>query len=140
MIIVDGGKGQLSVAYNALRSLGIEKMLPIVGIAKRLEEIYYPGDSIPIYIDKKSESLKLIQQLRNEAHRFAITFHRQKRSNSFLVSSLDGIKGIGPSSRTQLLDFFKSVDKIKTATKEELAAVVGNAKAELLLQHYAKDN
>lgn len=139
LIIVDGGKGQLSVAYNALRSLGIEKKVPVVGIAKRLEEIYYPGDTLPLYIDKKSESLKLIQQLRNEAHRFAITFHRQKRSNSFLVSSLDKIKGIGPTSRTQLLDYFKSVDKIKTATKQELAAVVGNAKAEVLIKHFQKE-
>lgn len=139
LIIVDGGKGQLSVAYNALRSLGIEKKVPVVGIAKRLEEIYYPGDTLPLYIDKKSESLKLIQQLRNEAHRFAITFHRQKRSNSFLVSSLDKIKGIGPASRTQLLDYFKSVDKIKTATKQELAAVVGNAKAEVLIKHFQKE-
>ena len=139
LIIVDGGKGQLSVAYEALRSLGIEKRIPIVGIAKRLEEIYYPGDSMPLYIDKKSESLKLIQQLRNEAHRFAITFHRQKRSNSFLISSLDNIKGIGPATRTQLLDFFKSVDKIKSATKDELAAVIGNAKAELLIKHYSEE-
>ncbi len=139
LIIVDGGKGQLSVAYNALRSLGIEKRLPIVGIAKRLEEIYYPGDSYPLYIDKKSESLKLIQQLRNEAHRFAITFHRQKRSNSFLVSSLDKIKGIGPTSRNQLLDFFKSTEKIKTATQEELANIIGNSKATLVFDYYRKD-
>jgi excinuclease ABC subunit C len=139
LIIVDGGKGQLSVAYQALRSLGIEKRIPIVGIAKRLEEIYYPGDTTPLYIDKKSESLKLIQQLRNEAHRFAITFHRQKRSNSFLISSLDNIKGIGPASRTQLLDAFKSVDKIRVATKRQLAEILGNAKAELIIKHYSKE-
>lgn len=139
LIIVDGGKGQLSVSHEALRNLGIEKKVPIVGIAKRLEEIYYPGDSLPLYIDKKSESLKLIQYLRNEAHRFAITFHRDKRSGSFLTSSLDKIKGIGPSTRNQLLDHFKSVDKIKKAPLEELIVVIGNAKAKLVSSYYKKN-
>lgn len=138
LIIVDGGKGQLSVAYGALRNLGIEKKVPIVGIAKRLEEIYYPGDTLPLYIDKKSESLKLIQQLRNEAHRFAITFHRDKRSQGFLKSSLDQIKGIGPATRNQLLDHFKGTEKIKTAPLEELSAVIGNAKAKLVFDYYRK--
>ena len=132
LIIIDGGKGQLSSALKSLDHLGLRNKIAIIGIAKRLEEIYYPGDSIPLYLDKKSETLKIIQQLRNEAHRFGITFHRQKRSKSALNSELLQIKGIGEQTATQLLKKFKSVKRIKAATKEEISEQVGGAKAEII--------
>ena len=132
LIIIDGGKGQLSSSLKSLDRLGLRNKIAIIGIAKRLEEIYYPGDSIPLYLDKKSETLKIIQQLRNEAHRFGITFHRQKRSKSAINSELLQIKGIGEQTSTQLLKKFKSVKRIKAATKEEISEQVGAAKAEII--------
>ncbi len=132
LIVIDGGKGQLSSALKSLDRLGLRNKIAIIGIAKRLEEIYYPGDSIPLYLDKKSETLKIIQQLRNEAHRFGITFHRQKRSKSAVNSELTQIKGIGEQTATQLLKKFKSVKRIKHASKEEISQEVGLAKAEII--------
>ena len=135
LVVIDGGKGQLSAAMNSLKKLGIEKKLTIIGIAKRLEEIYYPGDSVPLYIDKKSDSLRIIQQLRDEAHRFGITFHRKKRDNGTLVSELSEIDGIGKTTIEKLLRKFKSVKKIKMASAEELATVL-NQKQLIALQNY----
>jgi len=132
LIIVDGGKGQLHAACESLRELNLYGQIPIIGIAKRLEEIYYPDDSVPLYLDKNSESLKLIQQLRDEAHRFGITFHRQKRSKNQVVSELDEIEGIGEKSKTALLSHFKSVKRLKTASVDEITALIGKSKAEAL--------
>ena len=129
LIIIDGGKGQLSSALKSLDLLGLRGKIAIIGIAKRLEEIYFPGDSIPLYLDKKSESLKIIQQLRNEAHRFGITFHRTKRSNAAIDSELESIDGVGEKTATDLLKTFKSVKRIKEASIEKLAEVVGVSKA-----------
>ncbi len=136
LIIVDGGKGQLSSGVKALETLGLRGKIAIVGIAKRLEEIYYPGDSIPLYLDKKSESLKIIQQLRNEAHRFGITFHRNKRSKAALGTELSTINGIGEKTSVELLKHFRSISKIKLASKKSLAEVVGAAKAQIIHNHY----
>jgi len=130
LIIVDGGKGQLSSACEALKELNLYGQIPIIGIAKRLEEIYFPEDSLPIYIDKKSESLKLIQQLRDEAHRFGITAHRNKRSKNFLISELEEMEGIGKITAQKLLKHFKSMKGIKDASLEELQEVLGKVKAE----------
>ncbi|EKF54822.1 excinuclease ABC subunit C [Galbibacter marinus] len=138
LIVIDGGKGQLSSALKSLDRLGLRNKIAIIGIAKRLEEIYYPGDSIPLYLDKKSETLKIIQQLRNEAHRFGITFHRQKRSKSAISSELLQIKGIGEKTATQLLKKFKSVKRIKEATKKEISEQVGAAKAEIIYKALQK--
>ncbi len=132
LVVVDGGKGQLSSAMEALRSLGLYGTIPIIGIAKRLEEIYYPGDQFPVHINKKSESLKLLQQLRDEAHRFAITFHRDQRSKGALKSGLTGIKGVGEKTAWKLLKKFRSVKKISEAGLEELVVIVGRAKAKVL--------
>lgn len=129
LVIIDGGKGQLSAALEAVSILGIREQLTIIGIAKKLEEIYFPGDSIPLYIDKKSESLKLIQMIRNEAHRFAIKFHRNTRSKKFTSTQLTGIKGVGEKTAEKLLKHFGSVKKIKEASDEELIKVVGQAAA-----------
>ncbi len=137
LIVIDGGKGQLSAACDALKALNIYGQIPIVGIAKRLEEIYFPGDSLPLYIDKKSESLKLIQQIRDEAHRFAITFHRDKRSQSSLVSELEGIEGIGRKTATTLLKHFKSVKIIRSSSVDELATLIGKDKAEKVLAYFS---
>lgn len=136
LVIVDGGKGQLSAGLEALERLNLRGKLPIVGIAKRLEEIFFPGDSLPLYIDKKSESLKVIQYMRNEAHRFGIEHHRNKRSKAALVSELSQIKGIGPKTEQQLIHHFKSMSGIKSATKTELETVIGSAKAQLLLNYF----
>jgi excinuclease ABC subunit C len=132
LIIIDGGKGQLGAALNALEKLDLRGKVAICGIAKRLEEIFFPGDSLPIYIDKRSESLKVIQYMRNEAHRFGITHHRNKRSKSSLTSALLDIPGIGPKTQAQLMKHFKTVSAIQQASLEELAKVVGEAKAKLL--------
>lgn len=129
LIVIDGGKGQLSSALKSLDVLGLRGKIAIIGIAKRLEEIYFPGDSIPLYLDKKSESLKIIQHLRNEAHRFGITFHRNKRSNAAINSELENIEGIGEKTAQQLLKNFKSVKRIKEASIENLAMIIGMAKA-----------
>ncbi|MFN8276194.1 MAG: excinuclease ABC subunit UvrC [Chitinophagales bacterium] len=134
LIIIDGGKGQLSAAVSSLQKLNIYGQVPVIGIAKRLEEIYFPGDTIPIYINKKSESLKLIQQLRDEAHRFGITAHRNKRSKNFVTSELTQIKGIGEKTMETLLQHFKSIRKLKAASEEDIAAIIGTAKAVLVVQ------
>ncbi|MCA6379003.1 MAG: excinuclease ABC subunit C [Cytophagales bacterium] len=135
LIIVDGGKGQLSSACEALQELGLYGKIPIVGIAKRLEEIYYPDDSLPLLISKKSPALLLIQRIRDEAHRFGITFHRLKRSNSTFVTELESIPGIGKKTADKLLAHFRSFKKIKEATLDELKEVVGEAAAEKILAH-----
>ncbi|HSI75647.1 MAG TPA: excinuclease ABC subunit UvrC [Lunatimonas sp.] len=135
LIVIDGGKGQLSASVEALRSLGIYGKIPIIGIAKRLEEIYFPEDSYPIYIDKKSESLRLLQRIRDEAHRFAITFHRDVRSKKAFGTQLTDIEGIGPGTAEKLLSHFKSVRKIKEAEKEKLESLIGKDKTEKLLKH-----
>lgn len=140
LIIVDGGKGQLSSGLKALETLGLRGTIAIVGIAKRLEEIYYPDDSIPLYLDKKSETLKIIQQLRNEAHRFGITFHRNKRSNAALGTELETIAGIGEKTIIDLLKHFRSVTKVKEADKKSLVEVVGQAKATILYNHYHSES
>ena len=135
LIIIDGGKGQLSSALKSLDRLGLRGKIAIVGIAKRLEEIYFPQDPIPLYLDKKSESLKVIQYLRNEAHRFGITFHRNKRSKSAIRSGLDAIPGVGPKTKESLLKKFKSFKRIKAAPIEDLIAVLGEKKGKQLHDH-----
>lgn len=139
LIVIDGGKGQLNAAVKSLEDLGLRGKIAVIGIAKRLEEIYFPNDKVPIYIDKVSETLKVIQHLRNEAHRFGITFHRDKRSGNFLTSKLQAIPGIGPSTEELLLKKFKSFKKLSEASAEEVEAVVGKAKAKLILE-YIKNN
>lgn len=140
LIIIDGGKGQLSSAVKSLKKLDLFGKITIVGIAKRLEEIFFPNDSIPLYIDKKSESLKLIQQLRNEAHRFGITFHRQKRSKNTIKTSLTDIEGIGEKTATILLRHFRSVKRIEEASLEELSEVVNTNHAKLVFEFYNNSN
>lgn len=132
LIIVDGGKGQLSSAVEVLDNLGLRGKIAIVGIAKRLEEIYFPGDSIPLYIDKNSETLRIVQQLRDEAHRFGITHHRNRRSKTQTASQLDTIKGVGEKTKIALLQHFKSVKRIREASIEEIASIVGKSKASLV--------
>lgn len=136
VIIIDGGKGQLSSAMNSIDKLNLRGKITVIGIAKKLEELYYPGDSIPVYIDKRSESLKIIQQLRNEAHRFGITHHRDKRSKNALGTELTGITGIGEKTATDLLKHFKSVKRIKEAPLNELTKVVGFSKAQVVFDHF----
>lgn len=138
LIVIDGGKGQLSSALNALDKLGLRGKVAIVGIAKKLEEIFFPGDSLPLYIDKRSESLKVIQHLRNESHRFGITHHRNKRSKSAIQSELLNIKGIGEKTQVELMKHFKTVSRIKKATQKELEAAVGKAKAKLITRELGK--
>ncbi|WP_289696499.1 excinuclease ABC subunit UvrC [uncultured Duncaniella sp.] len=132
LIVVDGGKGQLSAAVEALDDMGLRGTIAVVGIAKRLEEIYFPGDSIPLYIDKNSESLRVVQQLRDEAHRFGITHHRNRRSKGQAVSELDSIKGVGEKTRTALLSRFRSVKRLREADLDAIAEVVGPAKASVV--------
>lgn len=136
LIVVDGGIGQLSAAVEALDAMGLRGTIAVVGIAKRLEEIYFPGDSVPLYIDKNSESLRVVQQLRDEAHRFGITHHRNRRSKGQTVSALDSIKGIGDKTREALLTHFRSVKRIKEADLDELAGVVGPAKASIVFNEF----
>jgi excinuclease ABC subunit C len=138
LIIIDGGKGQLSSAIKSLKLLGIDKQVTVIGIAKRLEELYYPGDQYPLYLDKKSETLKIIQQLRDEAHRFGITFHRKKRDKGTLATELELIEGIGKTSAEKLLKYFKSVKKIREATSEELQEVVNAKQANAILDYFGK--
>lgn len=137
LIVIDGGKGQLSSAMNSLKKLGIEKQVTVIGIAKRLEEIYYPGDSLPLYIDKKSESLKIIQHLRDEAHRFGITFHRKKRDKGTLKSELEEIEGIGKTTVEKLLTKFKSVKKIREASDDQLSEVLNKAQLSALKSYFS---
>jgi excinuclease ABC subunit C len=136
LIIIDGGKGQLSSALKSIDELGLRGKITIIGIAKRLEELFYPGDSIPLYLDKKSETLKVIQQLRNEAHRFGITFHRDKRSKAALNSTLESIPGIGEKTMLTLIQHFKSVKRLKLATEKEISEVVGLSKAKKIVDFY----
>ena len=134
LIVIDGGKGQLSSAVKSLDRLGLRGQIAIIGIAKRLEEIYFPGDSIPMYLDKKSETLKVIQQLRNEAHRFGLTLHRNIRSKNALKSPLDEVEGIGPKTKEILIKKFKSLKRIKAASKEEIIDVMGSVKGGKIFQ------
>jgi excinuclease ABC subunit C len=136
LIIIDGGKGQLSSALKIMDELDLRGKIAIIGIAKRLEELFYPGDSVPLYLDKKSETLKIIQQLRNEAHRFGITFHRDKRSKASLVSSMDTIPGIGEKTMETLIKQFKSVKRLKLASEKEISAVIGISKAKKIVEFY----
>lgn len=139
LVVVDGGKGQLSAAVEAFDEMGIRGEVALVGIAKRLEEIYFPGDSLPLYIDKKSPSLRVVQHLRDEAHRFGITHHRDRRSKGQLVSELDGIKGIGPATQTLLMKHFKSLKRIKEAELIDIQNVIGNAKGKLVFTYFHPD-
>lgn len=138
LIVIDGGKGQLSSSLNALERLGLRGKIAIVGIAKKLEEIFFPGDSLPIYIDKRSESLRVIQFMRNEAHRFGITHHRNKRSKGAITSELTEIKGIGEKTHEDLMRAFKTVGNIKSASIESLKSVVGASKAKILIDYFSK--
>lgn len=140
LIIVDGGKGQLSSAYSVLKELGIEHRVPIVGLAKRLEEVFYPNDPEPYYLSRLGEPLKVVCHIRDEAHRFGITFHRKKRSLNFLNSEISEIKGIGQKSANELFKHFKSVKAISTASKEELSKVVGARRAEAIIAHFGKSS
>ena len=139
LIIVDGGKGQLSSGLKALEELGLRGKIAIIGIAKRLEEIYYPGDSVPMYLDKKSETLKIIQQLRNEAHRFGITFHRDKRSKTALNTELESIPGVGDKTVVELLTHFRSLKRIKEVALEDLTQVIGAARAAKIYNYFHQD-
>ncbi|MBI4648573.1 MAG: excinuclease ABC subunit UvrC [Bacteroidia bacterium] len=132
LIVIDGGKGQLNAGVRSLEKLELRGKIAIIGIAKRLEEIYFPGDSVPIYLDKNSETLKIIQQLRNEAHRFGIKFHREKRTKGFVTSELDNIPGIGPKTKELLLKEFKSVARIKKTEITELEKIIGKSKASII--------
>ena len=136
LVVVDGGKGQLSAAVEALQELGIYGKLAIIGIAKRLEELYYPNDPLPLYIDKKSETLKVIQHMRDEAHRFGITHHRQRRDKGTLKTALTEIPGIGPAKAKLLLKEFKSVTRVKSASVDTLTPIVGKGAAEIIVQFY----
>lgn len=136
LIVVDGGKGQLSSAYAVLCELGLESRIPIVGLAKRLEEVYYPNDPMPYYLSRTGEPLKVMCHIRDEAHRFGITFHRSKRNNAMLRSSLEDIEGVGSKSVESLFKHFKSLTKIKGATVDELAEVVGRVRAEKIYNHF----
>lgn len=133
LIIIDGGKGQLSSGVSALKKLHLDKRIIALGIAKRLEEIFYPSDPIPLYLDKRSETLKIIQHMRNEAHRFAITFHRNKRSGQALNSSLDSIIGIGEKTKITLLKKYKSIKRIKETPQESIIKLIGVAKAKKII-------
>ncbi len=139
LIVIDGGKGQLSSSVKSLKKLGIFDQLTVIGIAKRLEELYYPGDQYPIYLDKKSETLKIIQQLRDEAHRFGITFHRKKRDQGTLKTELELIEGIGKTSAQNLLRHFKSVKRIREAIEEDLLQVVNTKQAKAILNFFQKE-
>ena len=137
LIVVDGGKGQLSSAYGVLCELGIEKRVPIVGLAKRIEEIYFPGDPMPYYLERTGMPLRVITHLRDEAHRFGITFHRDKRSKAFIGSQLEAIEGIGPGSIEKLLGKLRTVSRISQASQEELAEIVGPSKARKIVAYFA---
>ena len=140
LIVIDGGKGQLSSSLKSLDVLGLRGKIAIVGIAKRLEEIYYPGDSIPLYLDKKSETLKILQQLRNEAHRFGITHHRNKRSKGAIQTELSNIEGIGEKTILNLLKKYKSIKRIKNATFDDLVLLIGKDRAKRIIQYFNETN
>ena len=139
LIIIDGGKGQLGAALKALERLGLRGKITIIGIAKRLEELYFPGDPYPLYLDKRSETLKIIQQARDEAHRFSLSHHRNRRSKGTFKSELEGVKGIGPETIKELLRQFKSVKRIKAASFEQIKEIVGHAKAKALTDYFSSD-
>ncbi len=139
LVIVDGGKGQLSAAYGVLLDLGLADRIPIIGLAKRIEEIFYPGDPMPYYLDRNSETLKVVMHLRDEAHRFGITFHRQKRSKAAIRTRLEQIPGIGPESVAKLLRRFRSASGVQKATLEELTEAVGRARAENVVEFFKKE-
>ena len=138
ILVIDGGKGQLSSSVKSLKELGIDKKVTIIGIAKRLEEIYFPNESTPLYIDKKSESLKLIQKLRDEAHRFSLRQYRNRRDNNFIDSELNKIDGIGEKTAISLIKEFKSVNNIKIKSIEELKSIVGQKRAKIVYDYYNK--
>lgn len=140
LIVIDGGKGQLSSSVKALKDLGIYGKVAIIGIAKRLEEIFYPEDNLPLYLDKKSETLRVIQHMRDEAHRFGITHHRNQRSKGTIASKLTEIKGIGNETAAELLRTFKSVARIKKSTLDEIAKVVGPSKAAIIVNYYREQS
>ena len=140
LIVIDGGKGQLSSAVKSLKLLGIYDQLVVIGIAKRLEELYYPGDQYPLYLDKKSETLKIIQQLRDEAHRFGITFHRKKRDQGTLKTELENIGSIGKTTAEKLLKHFKSVKRIREASEQELLQVINTRQAKAILTYFAQES
>ena len=132
LVVVDGGKGQLSSAVEVFDQLGLRGKIALCGLAERLEEIYFPGDSVPLYIDKDSPSLKVIMHLRDEAHRFGITHHRKQRNKTLIVSALDDIKGVGEATRVALIRHFRSLKKVREASEAEIAEVVGPAKAKII--------
>jgi excinuclease ABC subunit C len=136
LIVIDGGKGQLGSAVNSLGKLGLFGKIPVIGIAKKLEEIFYPGDSVPLYLDKNSETLRILQHIRDEAHRFGITFHRNKRSGKFLISELESIPGIGEKTIEILLKKFKTIKRLKEIPMSDIAGVVGNSKAEKIIKYF----
>ena len=138
LVIIDGGKGQLGAAFESIRELGLSDKVKLIGIAKRLEEIYFPGDPVPLYLDKRSETLKVIQHARDEAHRFGVKHHTARRSKGAISSSLEGIVGIGPKTVELLFSTFRSIDNIKNASREELISLIGEKKADLLLSHFSK--
>jgi excinuclease ABC subunit C len=136
LIVIDGGKGQLGVALKSLEKLGLRGKIPVISLAERLEEIYYPGDSYPLYLDKRSETMKVIIHLRDEAHRFGLAFHRNQRSKNAITSALDTIPGIGEKTKTALLSHFKSVKRIKEASREDLEKVIGKARANAVIEFF----
>jgi excinuclease ABC subunit C len=136
LIVIDGGKGQLGAAINSLRKLNLMGKVAVIGIAKRLEEIYFPSDPLPLYLDKRSETLRIIQQIRDEAHRFGITHHRNKRSRATFTSELNEIKGISDKTAEKLLLELKSVKNIKESTLLELEQVIGKSKAKLVYDFF----
>ncbi|GAK75108.1 excinuclease ABC subunit C [Nonlabens ulvanivorans] len=140
LVVVDGGKGQLSSGLKALDRLGLRGKITIIGIAKRLEELFYPNDPVPLYLDKRSETLKVIQQMRNEAHRFGITHHRNKRSKQAIETELDNIPGIGEKTAVELLRHFRSVKRIKTASKKEIEDIIGVSRAQKIIDFYKNEN
>jgi len=139
LVVIDGGKGQVSSAVKSLETLGLAGKISVIGIAKKLEEIFYPGDSLPLYLNKKSETLKLIQQMRNEAHRFGLKHHRGRRQRETVFSALTQIKGISDKTAEKLLREFKSVSRIKETSEEKIAKVIGKAKAKDLIKYFSKN-
>ena len=140
LVVVDGGKGQLSAAVEALDAMGLRGVIAVAGIAKRLDEIYFPGDSIPLYIDKNSETLRVVQHMRDEAHRFGITHHRNRRSKSQTVSMLDSVPGIGPKTRDALISHFRSLKRVREADLDQIAAVIGPSKASVIFSALHPEN
>jgi excinuclease ABC subunit C len=139
LIVVDGGKGQISAAYSALKELKLENRIPLIGIAKRLEEIFRPNDAVPLFVDKKSETQRVIQHLRDEAHRFGIMHHRQRRDKSMTQTELTCIKGIGHFTAEKLLTAFRSVNAIKKTSFEELAVIIGKDRATSVYNYYQSE-